>query len=168
MLLETIPGVASDAQVDRLSSRGADQGNKGVRVTAGDLPPTEDRFRLIDIHDLVAAAEDGNPRSPVDQRMRHREGGEYPQLSRPQLGAGTENLSPLADVLTGQPEIDSNVPVFDDGDCLGALVGVLLPDDAIAAFGEGSASKNSGTLAGADGSAGEMAGWDVLDDAKPN
>src|SRR4051794_24314210 len=99
MLLETVPGVASDAQVDRLSSRGAHQGHKGMRVTAGDLPPTEDRFRLIDINDLVATAEDGNTRSPVDQRMRYRERGKNPKVGRPQLGAGTENPGPLANVL---------------------------------------------------------------------
>src|SRR3982751_5434590 len=146
MLLQTVPGVRCDAKVYRLPAGGADQSDKGVSVAARDLAPAQYLLGSVYIRDLVAAAENRDPRSAVDQRMSHRDGGEHAQVRGAQLGAGRQNLRALPDVLAHQAEVDAHVAVLENRDRLGTAVGVLLPDDAVAALGQRGSGEDPGAL----------------------
>ena len=53
--------IAGDAEVHRLATGLSHQRDERVSVAARDLPAAENLLRLVDVHDLVAAAEDGHP-----------------------------------------------------------------------------------------------------------
>ena len=69
----------------------AHQRHERVRVAARDLPAAQDLLGLVDVHDLVAAAQDRDPRAAVDQRLRHRERGEHAELRRAELRSRPEH-----------------------------------------------------------------------------
>ena len=81
-------------------------------------------------------AEDGHPRLPEHQRMRHRERGEHAELRRAQLAAGGEHRLTLPDVLAGAADVHADVAIAHDGDHVRALVGVLLADHGVGPLGK--------------------------------
>ena len=155
-----------DAEVHRLAAGPSHQGNQGVSVAARDLPAAQDLLRLVDVHDLVAAPQDGYPGPPVHQRMRHRERREHPQLRGPQLGPGGEHGGPFPDVLAGPADVDADVPVLEDQYGGRTQVCVLLPDDTVGPTGKWRAGEDPGTLARPDHLFGKAARGQLLDDAE--
>jgi hypothetical protein len=73
VILEACGRVSSDAQIDGLASRLANQSHQGVRIAARNLSPAQNLLGLIYIYDLVTAAEDGDPGPAVHQRMSDRQ-----------------------------------------------------------------------------------------------
>jgi hypothetical protein len=116
--LEALGGVSGDAQINRLAAGMAYQRNQCVGVAAGDLSTAQDLFRLVDVHDFIATAQDSYTRSAIDKRMAHSERGQHSQVRRPQLGTDGEHGSTLPDVLAHATDVYPHVTVFDDGDRL--------------------------------------------------
>ena len=59
-----------------------------------DLAAAQDLLGLVHVDDLVAAAEDGDARPAVDQRMRHRERREHAQLAGPSSVPSVSTVAP--------------------------------------------------------------------------
>ena len=77
VLAQALGRVPGDTEIDWFAAGPADQRHERMGVAARDLPPAQDFLGLVDVHDLVAAAEDGHPRTAVDQWVGHGEGGEH-------------------------------------------------------------------------------------------
>ena len=147
VLAQALGRVAGDAEIHGLAAGVADQRHERVGVAARDLPPAQDLLGLVDVHDLVAAAEDRHARAAVDQWLGHGERGEHAERRRAQRHSRREHRGPAPDVLAHTPEVDADVAVAHDRHRLGALVGVLLPHDRVGAIWERRAGEDSGALA---------------------
>ena len=168
VIAKTFAGVAGDAEIDRFAPGEAHEGNEGVGVGAGDLPPAQDLLRLVDIDDLVATAHDRDSWAAMHQRVRHRQGGEDAQFRRAQERAGLKHDGAPAHILADVAEVGAGVSILVNGDNFPALVGVFLPHHPIGALRQRRPGKNAGAFSRSDDARREVPGRNLLDNAKAN
>ena len=147
----------------------AHQRHERVGVAARDLPAAQDLLGLVDVHDLVAAAEDGDPRPPVDQRVRHGERREHAELRRAERRARGEHRRAAPDVLARGADVDAGVAVADDRDRRprpGRCPPAARP--CRRRPGSGAPVKIRALSPGPSGARGERAGGNVLDHPEPH
>jgi hypothetical protein len=122
----------------------------------------------VDVHDLVAAAENRHPRAAVDQWLSHGERGEHPERRRAQCHSLRKHRGAAPDILAHAPEVDADVAVAHDRHRLGTLVGVLLPHHGVGAVGQRRAGEDPGALAWPEPARRKRARGELLDHTEPH